>query len=121
MDAYKTHGAFSWSRADDARPEGRLRLLRPAVRLDSIEDDGHGHRRRTTWSRSVTRSIGGVMGMPPDAAAGMPPMWGCYVTVDDIDATARRCVELGGKVMLPARWTSPASAAWPCCRTRRAR
>lgn len=27
----------------------------------------------------------------------MPPNCGCYVTVDDVDATARRAVEFGGK------------------------
>ena len=27
-------------------------------------------------------------------------MWGCYVTVADADATAKRCVELGGKVIV---------------------
>ena len=29
---------------------------------------------------------------------GMPPMWGCYVTVADCDATAAQCTALGGKV-----------------------
>jgi predicted enzyme related to lactoylglutathione lyase len=31
----------------------------------------------------------------------MPPMWGCYVTVDDVDATAEQCKVLGGSVVLP--------------------
>jgi predicted enzyme related to lactoylglutathione lyase len=45
-------------------------------------------------------SVGGLMAIPPEAkAGGMPPNWGCYVTVDDVDATARKAVELGGKVV----------------------
>ncbi len=32
--------------------------------------------------------VGGVMATPPEAQ-GMPPMWGVYVTVDDVDATAK--------------------------------
>jgi predicted enzyme related to lactoylglutathione lyase len=40
------------------------------------------------------------MALPPEAAAGgMPPNWGSYVTVTDVDATARKAIELGGKVV----------------------
>jgi len=31
---------------------------------------------------------------------GRPPHWGSYVTVDDVDATARTARDLGGKVLL---------------------
>jgi len=45
-------------------------------------------------------AVGGVMAIPPQAkAGGMPPSWGSYVTVADVDATARRAVELGGQVV----------------------
>jgi predicted enzyme related to lactoylglutathione lyase len=44
-------------------------------------------------------SVGGVMALPPEArASGMPPNWGSYVTVADVDATARKATELGGTV-----------------------
>lgn len=29
------------------------------------------------------------------------PQWGVYITVDDVDATARKAAELGGKVLMP--------------------
>jgi predicted enzyme related to lactoylglutathione lyase len=45
-------------------------------------------------------SVGGIMGMPPDAGP-MPPMWSSYVTVDDVDATVAQCEKLGGKVLMP--------------------
>lgn len=45
-------------------------------------------------------SIGGIVQTPP-GAEGMPPMWGCYVTVDDVDKTAERCQALGGKLLVP--------------------
>ncbi len=32
----------------------------------------------------------------------MPPAWGCYVTVDQVDATVARVTALGGKVVVPA-------------------
>jgi predicted enzyme related to lactoylglutathione lyase len=40
------------------------------------------------------------MAIPSEAkAGGMPPSWGSYVTVTDVDAVARKAAELGGKVV----------------------
>ncbi len=47
------------------------------------------------------KDMGGIMAMPPDAPKGMPPMWGCYVTVDDVDATAKSAQKLGAKLLVP--------------------
>ena len=44
--------------------------------------------------------IGGIMAVPPHAP-GMPPCWGTYVTVDDVDAAAGKAGELGGDVVVP--------------------
>ena len=44
--------------------------------------------------------IGGIMAVPPQAP-GMPPCWGTYVTVDDVDAAAGKARELGGDVVVP--------------------
>jgi predicted enzyme related to lactoylglutathione lyase len=48
------------------------------------------------------REIAGLMTIPPEAE-GTPPCWGDYVTVDDVDATARKVEELGGKICVPPR------------------
>lgn len=44
--------------------------------------------------------IGGVMSMPPQMA-GSPPCWGIYITVDDVDASAKKAQELGAKTVVP--------------------
>jgi predicted enzyme related to lactoylglutathione lyase len=44
--------------------------------------------------------IGGVMAIPPHAA-GMPPNWGGYVAVPDVDEYCKRVESLKGKVMRP--------------------
>jgi predicted enzyme related to lactoylglutathione lyase len=31
----------------------------------------------------------------------MPPMWGVYVTVDNVDATAKTAEKLGGNILVP--------------------
>ena len=44
--------------------------------------------------------IGGILAVPAHAP-GMPPCWGAYVTVDDVDAAAGKAGELGGAVVVP--------------------
>ncbi|MBD3257375.1 VOC family protein [candidate division GN15 bacterium] len=44
--------------------------------------------------------VGGMMGITEDMGP-MPPMWGSYVTVDDVDASAKKAEELGGKIIVP--------------------
>ena len=46
--------------------------------------------------------IGGIMKTPAEAGE-MPPMWGSYVTVNDVDASAARAVEMGGAICVPAQ------------------
>ena len=42
--------------------------------------------------------MGGIMKTPPDPA-GMPPHWGLYITVDNVDATAKKAEQLGAKIL----------------------
>lgn len=45
---------------------------------------------------------GGMSNMDPEQAKQMPPNWGLYVAVDDVDASQKKATELGGKVVMPA-------------------
>ena len=98
MDAYKTHGSFSWSELITADPE-QARAFSSRLfgwtteAMDMPEGAYHVIKVGGT-------SMGGIMATPP-GAAGMPPMWGCYVTVDNVDDTVRQCVQLGGSVLVP--------------------
>ena len=98
MDVYKTHGAFSWNELMTPDPTAALdfygRLLGwTAETMDMGTGPYH-------VVKAGGASVGGIMGMPPDAGP-MPPMWSCYVTVDDVDATVAQCEKLGGKVLMP--------------------
>jgi predicted enzyme related to lactoylglutathione lyase len=44
--------------------------------------------------------VAGIMPMPPECE-GMPPAWSIYITVEDVDATAAKVGELGGKILKP--------------------
>jgi uncharacterized protein len=47
------------------------------------------------------REVGGLMAMPPDLASTAPAYWGVYVTVDDVDASAKLVEALGGQIKHP--------------------
>lgn len=99
MDAYKAHGAFSWNELLSPDPQAALRFYGALLgwKTQTMAMPGGDYHVLKVGDTSV----GGVTALSaPDKAAGMKPGWGCYVTVDDVDATARKAVELGGKVVL---------------------
>lgn len=98
MDAYKTHGAFSWAELLTTDPDkaaafyGRLF----GWTCDTM-DMGSGPYRVVKVGDA---SVGGIMAIPQQSA-GMPPTWGSYVTVTAVDETVALCQQLGGKVLVP--------------------
>jgi predicted enzyme related to lactoylglutathione lyase len=46
------------------------------------------------------KDCGGMMALAPEHG-DMPPGWGVYVTVDDVDAAAEKAEALGGEVIVP--------------------
>lgn len=99
MDAFKTHGAFSWSELMTPDPEAAGAFYGPLFGWTSkAMDMGDGQYRVQSVGDTA---VGGIMSMPPDAPKGMPPAWGCYVTVTDVDATVALAEKLGGRVVMP--------------------
>ena len=99
MDVYKTHGAFSWSELTTTDPAAAAAFYGGLFGW-SVKEMGAelgGYRVVSVGDQGVA----GIMGMSPGAPP-MPPHWGCYVTVTDVDAALVKCVELGGKTLVPA-------------------
>ena len=98
MDTYKTHGAFSWSELMTSDPQAAANFYSQLFgwKVDTMPM-GEGQYRVLKVGET---SVGGVMGMPPGAPP-MPPAWGCYVTVDNVDETVALATQLGGKVCVP--------------------
>lgn len=46
--------------------------------------------------------VAGMMPMPPDSGE-MPPTWGIYITVENVDATLAKAKDLGGKILVEPR------------------
>jgi hypothetical protein len=99
MDAYATHGAFSWCELMTTDPDAARsfygRLLGWGSRAMEMPSGKY-----TVFQVGET-SVGGMMKIAADSPS-QTPAWGCYITVKDVDATCRRATELGGKVLLPA-------------------
>ena len=99
-DVFKQQGAFSWCElvTTDAKAakEFYSRLLGWSTEDMTMGDGDMTY----TIVKVGEEGVGGIMATPPDAA-GTPPHWGVYVTVDDVDATAKKAEELGAKTIVP--------------------
>jgi predicted enzyme related to lactoylglutathione lyase len=54
-----------------------------------------------TMFRQTSANSGGIVRMRGPDWDGLPPRWSVYIEVGDVDAGARRAVELGGQVCVP--------------------
>jgi uncharacterized protein len=94
------HGTFCWNELMTTDPAGAAAFLAAIGRYDEVREmpmPGGGTYRVLVKDG---RPAGGIMAIPPElTAAGVPPHWGSYLAVDDVDATVARAVELGGRVV----------------------
>ena len=91
------HGSFCWNELMTTDPDRAETFFRELVGWEAEPmsmPEGGTYR---VMKRSG-KPVGGIMAMPPGMPAGVPPHWGSYLEVDDVDATVRRAVDLGGKV-----------------------
>jgi predicted enzyme related to lactoylglutathione lyase len=94
----KKHGAISWSELLTSDVNGAKSFYEQLFGWtyeDAPMDEG-----TYTLVKVNGEEVAGIMTTPPDAGQ-MPPAWGSYVTVDDVDAAAEKAVTLGGTVYLP--------------------
>ena len=94
------HGAFGWYELMTTDPQAAKDFYTKLFGW-GVKDMDMGDMTYTVLSVG-DKDVGGLMAMPPEAG-GMPPAWGCYVTVSDVDETARAAEALGGKVLVPPR------------------
>lgn len=96
-NACNQHGAFSWSelltRDTEAAQQFYGKLFNWTLEPAPTSLPGVDY----TLVKCGGRHIGGMMAIPPNTP-GMPPHWGAYITVDDVDATVRQAVAMGATV-----------------------
>ena len=81
-DAFKQHGAFSWCELMTTDVEAAKRFYSSLFGWELEDKNVSGM--TYTCVKAAGAGIGGIMAIPPEAA-GMPPHWGSYVTVDDVE------------------------------------
>lgn len=96
INAMKQHGAFSWNELMTTDIEGAKSFYSALFNWQIEEAEGD---MPYTMGTIDGQHVSGMMKIPAEVA-GMPPMWGGYVTVDDVDASAKQAVTLGGKVFV---------------------
>jgi hypothetical protein len=99
-DSFKQHGAFSWSElmTPDVAPAKKFYGKLFGWEMQDMPMEGMTY----TVLNAGGSPVGGIMATPKEAA-GAPPHWGTYVTVSDVDATAKQAVELGGTLLVSPR------------------
>ena len=94
---HETHGAFRWNELTTSDAKAARTFYGKLLGWQFQDMDmGHG---TYTVINVAGQGVGGITGTPPNAK-GMPPTWGGYVTVDDVDAVVARVAGLGGRVLL---------------------
>lgn len=95
MENMKQHGVFSWNELSTTDVAAAKAFYSQALgwALQDLENGGM----RYTIAKQGEREVAGIMALPDDDR-GMTPAWGCFVTVDDVDARVARATALGAKL-----------------------
>ena len=101
------HGQFSWNELMTTDLEGAKEFYAKVIgwtasdvaMADPMSPAVPGEPSYTMWL-SGEEPRGGAMKMEGPEMAGIPPHWMCYVTVDDVDETAKKAVANGGKALV---------------------
>ncbi len=105
-------GAFCWNELTTRDPDGSKRFYGDVFGWQSTSMEYAGVQ-YVVWhlpgtAPSSDNSVAGMMPMVGDQwPADLPPHWMVYFAADDVDATATRCEQLGGKISV-APFDTPA-------------
>ena len=95
----KQHGAFSWNELMTSDIAGAKAFY---TEMFSWQLEDINNEMPYTMAKIDGQDSAGMMSMPPEAGE-MPPMWGAYVTVNDVEASAKQAEALGGKILMEPR------------------
>jgi len=93
-----TQGAFSWAELATTDVEGAKQFYTALLgwTTEPAPVEGMAY----TLAKVGEERVAGIMSNQCGGGE-IKPQWGVYITVDDVDATARKAEALGGKVLLP--------------------
>lgn len=92
------HGAFCWNELNTNNAAGAKPFYQELFGWKYKEStDGMPY---TEFGLDETRPVGGIFQLPEEMG-NVPPFWMAYIAVDDVDASAKKVEELGGKIHRP--------------------
>jgi predicted enzyme related to lactoylglutathione lyase len=96
-DLFK-QGAFSWAELATTDVEGAKKFYTALLgwTTEPAPVEGMSY----TLAKVGAERVAGIMSNQCSGGE-IKPQWGIYITVDDVDATARKAGDLGGKVLMP--------------------
>ena len=97
-EQYKQHGAFSWCELMTSDVEAAKTFYNKLFGWETKDMPMEGM--TYTMVKAGDKDVGGIMLIPKEAQ-GMPPKWGTYVTVDNVDEVAKTAEQLGAKICMP--------------------
>jgi uncharacterized protein len=90
-----TRGIFSWNELMTRDADASAKFY--AALFGWTREDMDMEGRTYSMFKSGGRPVGGMIGLPPEAES-MPVMWMGYVTVENLEASLAKAVDLGAEV-----------------------
>jgi len=97
-ERFRKQGAFSWFELTTSDVHGAEAFYSKLFGWSTEPWTGEGN---YTLIKADGQEVGGIVATPVAEDGPKPGGWGIYVTVADVDGTARMVPELGGKVLVP--------------------
>ncbi len=98
-ESLKKQGMFSWNELMTKDVEAAKSFYGDLLGW-KYEEQGMPDGKTYHIIKAGEQMIGGIMAQCEQTKA-MPPAWGPYVTVDDVDAMVAKSESLGAKILLP--------------------
>ncbi len=98
-DASVQHGAINWHELMTTDVDAALKFYTELFGWETEKQPMENGTQYVVF-KVGGKAVGGVMAIPPQAQ-GVPPAWGMYVTVRDVDASAKQAQELGATLIMP--------------------
>lgn len=96
IDPMKQHGAFSWNELMTTDTQGAKSFYGELFGWQ-LEDCQEGM--EYSIAKINETECAGIMAIPKENA-GMPASWNAYITVDNVEQSAKQAVELGGTILM---------------------
>lgn len=96
-DLFK-QGAFSWAELATTDVEGAKKFYTALLGWTTVQAPVEGM--SYTLAKVGEERVAGIMSNQCQGGE-IKPQWRVYITVDDVDATAKKAEELGGKILMP--------------------